>query len=104
MGRQRKKTLSNDEAHVQLTHLLNEHGKKEEMKDLLMNQLKETGWRDQVKLEVMEIVHEKGADRVAIEDLVQEVAPKASSLVPDTARNALEKNIKKFLKEKENGY
>ena len=48
MGRQRKKTLSNDEAHVQLTHLLNEHGKKEEMKDLLMNQLKETGWRDQV--------------------------------------------------------
>ena len=52
----------------------------------------------------MEIVHEKGADRVSIEDLVQEVAPKASSLVPDTARNALEKNIKKFLKEKENGY
>ena len=52
----------------------------------------------------MEIVHEKGADCVAIEDLVQEVAPKASSLVPDTVRNALEKNIKKFWKEKENGY
>ena len=50
MGRLRKKTLSNDEAHVQLTHLLNEHGKKEEMKELLMNHLKETGWRDQVSI------------------------------------------------------
>ena len=52
MGRLRKKTLSNDEAHVQLTHLLNEHGKKEEMKELLMNHLKETGWRDQVSIAI----------------------------------------------------
>ena len=57
MGRQRKKTLSNDEAHVQLTHLLNEHGKKEEMKELLMNQLKETGWRDQVSILVLYITN-----------------------------------------------
>ena len=52
----------------------------------------------------MEIVHEKGGDRVAIEDLVQEVAPKATSLVPDVARKALEENVKNFLREKQNGY
>ena len=78
-----------------------------------------------VKLAVIEKVHEKGQDNVVIEDLVQDVAPKAASLVsaiihnvqigsyifsdftlqvPDTARKELEKKVKKFLKEKQNGY
>ena len=34
-----------------------------------------------VKLAVIEKVHEKGQDNVVIEDLVQDVAPKAASLV-----------------------
>ena len=74
---------------------------------------------------MIEKVHEKGQDNVVIEDLVQDVAPKAASLVstiidvqiicsyifldftcqvPDTARKELEKKVKKFLKEKQNGY
>ena len=79
-----------------------------------------------MKLAVIEKVHEKGQDNVVIEDLVQDVAPKAASLVsvinhnvqmmcsyifldftlqvPDTARKELEKKVKKFLKEKQNGY
>ena len=47
MGREKK--LSNDDAHDQLTHMLNEHGKKEELRELLLTQLNETGWRDQVQ-------------------------------------------------------
>merc|ERR1711976_472199 len=100
MGRERK--LSNGDAHAQLTHMLNEHGKKEELREALMTHLNESGWRDQ--LAVIEKVHEKGQDNVVIEDLVQDVAPKAASLVPDTARKELEKKVKKFLKEKQNGY
>ena len=46
MGREKK--LTNDDAHDQLTHMLNEHGKKEELRELLLTQLNETGWRDQV--------------------------------------------------------
>ena len=34
-----------------------------------------------MKLAVIEKVHEKGQDNVVIEDLVQDVAPKAASLV-----------------------
>jgi hypothetical protein len=50
-------------------------------------------------LQVLEVVHEKGADRVTVEDLVQEIAPRACSMVPDSARKMLAKDVKKFLAE-----
>ena len=48
MGRQRK--MSNDEAEIALNKRLDSSGKKEELKEKLLDQLNETGWRDQVAL------------------------------------------------------
>ena len=116
--------MSNDnEDHddAELARMLNESGKREQLRDKLMRQLSDSGWRDQVrafsldsskgqafkhcfsqvKLVVLEAVHEKGAEHVAIEDLVQEVAPKATALVPKATRQALAKDIGQFLKENE---
>ncbi len=57
-----------------------------------------------MKLAVFDIVQERGAENVAVEDLVQEVAPKASSLVSDSIRKDLAKEIKIFLQENAEDY
>lgn len=100
MGRTRKTSVS--EADAELVRILTESGKKEELRDRLMDYLGDPscGWRDQVKLVVLDIVHDRGAENLAIEDLVQEVAPRATDLVSNSARSDLSKEVKKFLKER----
>ena len=49
---------------------------------------------------VLDIVHDRGAENLAIEDLVQEVAPRATDLVSNSTRAYLAKEVKTFLKEK----
>merc|ERR1719229_1947930 len=43
-----------------------------------------------------DVVKEKGLDRITVEDLVQEVAPQGSHLVPDEAKKELLREIKAF--------
>ena len=54
---------------------------------------------DKVKLLAMDVVQEKGADRCNVEDVVQEVAPRAVGLVPDNCRKSIAKEIKRYLKD-----
>lgn len=102
MGRHRK--LSFSEAENELTRMLNESGKKEEFKAKLLERLAETGWRDQVKLVILDLVQDQGAENVAIEDLVQEAAPKATALVGDSIRRDLTRDLKLFIKENQDDY
>merc|ERR1719370_2526447 len=44
-----------------------------------------------------EVVKEKGLDRITVEDLVQEVAPQGSQLVPDDVKKELLQEIRTFL-------
>merc|ERR1711992_302646 len=46
-----------------------------------------------------DVVKEKGLDRITVEDLVQEVAPRGSQMVPEEVRRELLKDVKKFLEE-----
>ena len=55
----------------------------------------------QVKLAVLEAVHEKGPENATVEDLVQEIAPKATAMVPNSIRKSMTQEIKKFLKEQQ---
>ena len=65
----------------------------------LVEKLEESGWKDQVKMCCKDVVKERGLEKITVEDLVQEVAPKGSRLVPDEVRNDLLIDIKKFLEE-----
>ena len=118
-GRNRKTSVA--EAETQLNQMLDETGKKEELRDKILEDLSETAWRDQVfpqigqflkyrlkiylffkvKLAVLEAVHEKGPENATVEDLVQDIAPKASAMVPDHIRKSMAKEIKQFLKEQQ---
>lgn len=104
MGRRsgdRNRKTSVAEAETQLNQMLDETGKKEELRDKILEDLSETAWRDQVKLAVLEAVHEKGPENATVEDLVQDIAPKASAMVPDHIRKSMAKEIKKFLNEQQ---
>merc|ERR1712110_1278167 len=100
MGRKhREKKMSDKEAEENLTAKLVETGYREELKKKLIERLEESGWKDQVKGVCKDVVKERGLDKITVEDLVQEVAPKGSQMVPDEIRKDLLKDIKRFLEE-----
>ena len=53
----------------------------------------------QVKVACREVVKERGLDQVSVEELVQEVAPQGSRLVPEEVKKDLLREIKGFLEE-----
>eukprot|EP00090_Calanus_glacialis_P009028 TRINITY_DN17363_c0_g1_i2.p2 TRINITY_DN17363_c0_g1~~TRINITY_DN17363_c0_g1_i2.p2 ORF type:complete len:103 (-),score=53.95 TRINITY_DN17363_c0_g1_i2:69-377(-) len=98
MGRKHRK-MSDREAEDALTQQLVETGKREELKEKLMERLEESGWKDQVKMACRDVVKERGLDRITVEDLVQDIAPRGSQMVPEEVRKELLRDIKRFLEE-----
>ena len=72
---------------------------KDRLRKKLISRLDESGWRHRMRLEVQDIVHDKGYEKATIEDIVQELAPKASSLIPDDIKRELIIEAKQSLKE-----
>ena len=72
---------------------------KERLRQQLMKRLDESGWRHQMRLQVQDLVHEKGTDKATIEDIVQELAPKANSTISEEIKRELVIEAKTSLKE-----
>uniref|UniRef100_U5EXI7 Enhancer of yellow 2 transcription factor n=1 Tax=Corethrella appendiculata TaxID=1370023 RepID=U5EXI7_9DIPT len=71
------------------------YGDRSKLKDLLRLRLTECGWSDQVRLLCRETIKEQGT--LNCEQIVQNVTPKARSLVPDTVKKELLQKIKTIL-------
>ena len=92
--------LSEADASENLERLMIESGERDRLRDKLRRHLDDCGWREQVKLYVRETAAEKGRDHkgdILMEDLVQEVVPKANDMVPDKIRRDLAASVQKFL-------
>ena len=74
---------------------------KEKLKGQLTKRLNETGWNQEMRIQVQNLVNEKGADKISIEDIVQEIAPKAKSALQEDIKKELMIEAKKSLKESE---
>ena len=72
---------------------------KEKLKSQLTKRLYETGWNQEMRIQVQNLVNEKGADKISIEDIVQEIAPKAKSALQEDIKKELMIEAKKSLKE-----
>merc|ERR1712020_516892 len=72
---------------------------KDRLRQQLMKRLDETGWRHQMRLQVQDLVHEKGTDKATIEDIVQELAPKANTTISEEIKRELVIEAKTSLKE-----
>lgn len=72
---------------------------KDKLRKLLVKRLDETGLRQTIKLQVHDLVHDKGMEKINIEDIVQELVPKASSMISEEVKNDLMNEAKQSLKE-----
>ena len=95
----RASKLSQNDIEQIITKKLAESGERERLRELLLKSLEDTGWRDDVKKKVKKYTEKHGIENVELEDIVQEIAPKASSLVSDDVKYDLKRHIQKFLNE-----
>ena len=97
MGRSRRKQLSDDDALNSINQELIESGERDRLRMKLYKCLENSSWRDEVKLQAREIINEKGANNINMEDLVQELVTKATLLVPDKVRKDLSRDVQDVL-------
>lgn len=66
----------------------------------------ECGWRDKVRLECRKILNENSTDDavVSVNDLVKHVTPQARSLVPDSVKRELLRELELSLTEMNASY
>ena len=91
--------LSESEAEQIINKRLVESGERERLRELLFERLDDTGWREDVKKKVKKYTDKRGIENVALEDIVQELAPNASSLISEDIKRDLKKHIQSFLDE-----
>ena len=89
--------LSQDDIEQMIVRKLAESGERERLRALLLNRMEDTGWRDDVKGKVKRYTDKNGIEQSQLDDIVQEIAPKASSLVSDEVKYELKRQIQKFL-------
>ena len=95
----RASKLSQEDIEQIITRKLAESGERERLRERLLKRLDDTGWREDVKEKVKKYADRHGIENVQLEDIVQELAPKASSLVSEDIKHDLKKQIQVFLDE-----
>ncbi|XP_065065059.1 transcription and mRNA export factor ENY2-like [Rhopilema esculentum] len=85
---------------AKINQKMTESGEKERLQEMLRLKLTECGWRDELQAYCRSIVKEKGIDNVTVDMLIDEVTPKARSMVPDEVKRELFQRIKTFITEK----
>merc|ERR1712110_234754 len=85
----KEKTMSQTEVNIT----------RDRLRQQLTKRLDETGWRHQLRLQVQDLVHQKGVEKATIEDIVQELAPKASSTISEQIKKELIVDAKTSLNE-----
>ncbi|CAB3374266.1 Hypothetical predicted protein [Cloeon dipterum] len=82
-----------------LTAKMIESGELNRWKELLRLRLTECGWRDQVRLLCRDAIKQGNLEEMTVDQLNNEVTPKARQLVPDAVKIELLTKIKTFLQE-----
>lgn len=68
---------------------------KERLRQLLLIRLEESGWRRRLRDRVQNMVYNMPFKKLTIEDIVQELAPKASSTISDDIKDELITEMKR---------
>ena len=61
----------------------------ERLRQLLLKRLEESGWRRRLRDRVQNLVYNMPFKKLTIEDIIQELAPKASSTIPEDIKKEL---------------
>ena len=96
----RSTKMSESQAEVIITRKLIESGERDRLKDTLFERLEDTGWRKTMRELVQKYAHQHGnLENITTEDVVQELAPNATSLISEDIKRDIKRQIQNFLDE-----
>jgi len=79
-----------------LTRKLTESGEKDKLKKFIRDRLSQCGWRDDLKQYTIEYIKNKGLDKISVDQIVTEIAPRGRAMVPESLKAELLTKIKDF--------
>eukprot|EP00927_Polykrikos_kofoidii_P027299 TRINITY_DN2406_c0_g1_i1.p1 TRINITY_DN2406_c0_g1~~TRINITY_DN2406_c0_g1_i1.p1 ORF type:complete len:109 (+),score=24.56 TRINITY_DN2406_c0_g1_i1:91-417(+) len=89
---------ANTSAHdfTMLQRKLAETGERDRLKEYVLQTLSESGWREELKKHCIEFIQSKGIEKVTIEEITAEIAPRGRSTLPDSLKTELFNRLKTF--------
>jgi len=79
-----------------LNKRLQESGEREEIKRYIRERLTQSGWRDDLKEYTIDYIKNKGLEKINVNEIVSEIAPKGRSMVPENLKTEIIEKIRSF--------
>mmetsp|Transcript_52319 Transcript_52319/g.111891 ORF Transcript_52319/g.111891 Transcript_52319/m.111891 type:complete len:121 (+) Transcript_52319:97-459(+) len=79
-----------------LRRKLQETGERERLKQHIASKLSENGWREELKKHCVEYIQNKGIERVTIEEITADIAPRGRQTLPDSLKTDLINRLRSF--------
>ena len=89
--------MESDKAY--LTAKLRESGEWARLKQLIVERLASSGWKDNLKEDCIDFIKRKGVEKITINEIVAEIAPRGRSSVPDSIKAEVVAALKVFADE-----
>lgn len=86
-------------AHPTLREALERSGEGTKLKTYIQERLIQSGWRDDLKSFALEYIKTKGLDKITVDDIVAEIAPRGRATVPETLRIDLQQKVRSFARQ-----
>ena len=67
---------------------------------MIRNRLLKGAWQDDLRAKQTEYIKNKGLEKISIEDIVQEIAPRGRATIPDSLRADVFVEVKEFARQK----
>ncbi|CAE7435575.1 ENY2 [Symbiodinium sp. CCMP2592] len=75
---------------------LEETGEREQLKQYIISHLNECGWREELKKQCVEFIQNKGVEKVTLEDMINDIAPKGRASLPEKLKVEVFNRLRTF--------
>eukprot|EP00931_Biecheleriopsis_adriatica_P087485 TRINITY_DN61948_c0_g1_i1.p2 TRINITY_DN61948_c0_g1~~TRINITY_DN61948_c0_g1_i1.p2 ORF type:complete len:108 (+),score=38.08 TRINITY_DN61948_c0_g1_i1:73-396(+) len=75
---------------------LQESGERERLKQYIITHLSECGWREELKKRCVEFIQNKGVEKVTIEEITADIAPRGRALLPEELKVEVFNRLRTF--------
>ncbi|CAE7648645.1 ENY2 [Symbiodinium pilosum] len=75
---------------------LEETGERERLKQYIISHLNESGWREDLKKQCVEFIQNKGVEKVTLEDMISDIAPKGRAAIPEKLKVEVFNRLRTF--------
>nr|CDS29860.1 enhancer of yellow 2 transcription factor [Hymenolepis microstoma] len=88
-----------DEILGKINDLLNANDEREKIRELIAQQLVDTGWYDQMKATCRKHIRNKGVDNVNVDEVVSDLEDIAKNTIPEEVTNSVTDYLKTLIRD-----